>query len=69
MEYGLIAAVGWGISSVAATHAARQMGTLAALLVSQVTGTIVLTVVLAVRRPHLLALPARRCWAWPGPGS
>jgi uncharacterized membrane protein len=57
MEYGLIAAIGWGISSVAATPAARRMGTLAALLASQVTGTIVLTAVLAAMRPHLLALP------------
>jgi drug/metabolite transporter (DMT)-like permease len=57
MEYGLIAAIGWGVSSVAATHAARRMGTLAALLASQVTGTIVLTAVLAAMRPHLLALP------------
>jgi drug/metabolite transporter (DMT)-like permease len=58
MEYGLIAAVGWGVSSVAATHAARRMGTLAALLASQITGTVVLTAVLAAMRPHLLALPA-----------
>jgi len=27
MEYGLIAALGWGVSSIAATHAARRMGT------------------------------------------
>jgi transporter family protein len=57
MEYGLIAAIGWGVSSVAATHAARRMGTLAALLASQITGTIVLTAVLAAMHPHLLALP------------
>jgi drug/metabolite transporter (DMT)-like permease len=57
MEYGLVAAIGWGISSVAATHAARRMGTLAALLASQVTGAIVLTAVLAAMHPHLLALP------------
>src|SRR5579863_2194323 len=57
MEYGLIAALGWGISSVAATYAARRMGTLAALLASQLTGAIVLTAILAAMRPHLLALP------------
>ena len=57
MEYGLIAAAGWGVSSVAATHAARRMGTLAALLASQVTGTIVLTAVLAAMHPRLLTLP------------
>jgi drug/metabolite transporter (DMT)-like permease len=57
MEYGLIAALGWGISSVAATYSARRMGTLAALLASQLTGAIVLTGVLAAMHPHLLALP------------
>jgi bacterial/archaeal transporter family protein len=68
MEYGLIAAFGWGISSVAATHAARRMGTLAALLASQVTGTIVLTVVLAARHPHLLALPGAAVLGLAGAG-
>ena len=57
MEYGLIAALGWGVSSVAATHAARRMGTLAALLASQATGTIVLIAILGAMRPHLLVLP------------
>ena len=57
MEYGLIAALGWGVSSVAATHAARRMGTLAALLASQATGTIVLIAIVGAIRPHLLALP------------
>jgi drug/metabolite transporter (DMT)-like permease len=57
MEYGLIAALGWCISSVAATYSARRMGTLAALLASQLTGAIVLTGVLAAMHPHLLALP------------
>jgi drug/metabolite transporter (DMT)-like permease len=57
MEYGLIAAAGWGLSSVAATYAARRMGTLSALLASQVTGTIVLTVALAAMHPKLLPLP------------
>jgi len=56
MTYGLIAAAGWGLSSVAAAHAARRMGTLAALLISQVTGTIVLGTVLAALHPHLLTL-------------
>jgi drug/metabolite transporter (DMT)-like permease len=68
MEYGLIAAAGWGISSVAATHAARRMGTLAALLASQVTGTIVLTAVLAAMHPHLLALPGTAVLGLAGAG-
>src|SRR5438105_1944230 len=57
MVYGLIAAAGWGLSSVAAAHAARRMGTLASLLISQATGTIVLIAVLAGMHPHLLVLP------------
>jgi drug/metabolite transporter (DMT)-like permease len=68
MEYGLIAAAGWGISSVAATHAARRMGTLTALLASQVTGTIVLAAVLAVMHPHLLALPSTTVLGLAGAG-
>jgi transporter family protein len=57
MQYGLIAAIAWGVSSVAATHAARRMGTLTALLASQITGTVVLTAALAAMHPRLLALP------------
>src|SRR5919204_6409747 len=57
MVYGLIAAAGWGLSSVAAAQAARRMGTLASLLVSQATGTIVLIAVLASVHPHLPPLP------------
>jgi drug/metabolite transporter (DMT)-like permease len=68
MEYGLIAAIGWGVSSVAATHAARRMGTLTALLASQITGTIVLTAVLAAMRPHLLALPGTAVLGLAGAG-
>ena len=52
MEFGLTAAAGWGVSSVAATYAARRMGTLAALLSSQATGAIVLTAVLAAMHPR-----------------
>jgi drug/metabolite transporter (DMT)-like permease len=57
MIYGLIAAAGWGLSSVAAAQAARRMGTLIALLVSQATGTIVLSAALAFMHPRLLTLP------------
>jgi drug/metabolite transporter (DMT)-like permease len=56
MGYGLVAALGWGVSSVAAAYAARRMGTLAALLTSQVIGAVVLGVVLADQRPHLVIL-------------
>src|SRR5580658_4007883 len=68
MIYGLIAAAGWGVSSVAAAQAARRMGTLAALLISQVTGTVALLAVLAVMRPHLLSLPSATMWGLAGAG-
>jgi drug/metabolite transporter (DMT)-like permease len=68
MIYGLIAAAGWGVSSVAAAQAARRMGTLAALLISQATGTVALTAVLAVMRPHLLSLPSATMWGLAGAG-
>lgn len=56
MGYGLVAALGWGISSVAAAYAARRMGTLAALLTSQLIGAVALGVILAEQRPHLVML-------------
>jgi len=68
MEYGLVAAIGWGVSSVAATHAARRMGTLAALLASQATGTVVLAAVLAALHPHLLAVPSTAVLGLAGAG-
>ncbi len=68
MVYGLIAAAGWGISSVAAAQAARRMGTLAALLISQVTGTIVLAAVLAALHPHLPTLASTTVLGLAGAG-
>ena len=68
MIYGLIAAAGWGVSSLAAAQAARRMGTLAALLISQATGTVALTGVLAVMRPHLSSLPSATMWGLAGAG-
>ena len=43
------------------------MGTLAALLISQATGTIALTAMLAVMR-HLLSLPSATMWGFTGAG-
>jgi drug/metabolite transporter (DMT)-like permease len=68
MIYGLIAAAGWGVSSIAAAQAARRMGTLAALLISQATGTVALTAVLLVTRPHLSSLPSATMWGLAGAG-
>lgn len=68
MVYGLVAAAGWGLSSVAAAYAARQMGTLAALLISQVTGTIVLGTALAALHPHLPTLASTTVLGLAGAG-
>jgi drug/metabolite transporter (DMT)-like permease len=49
--YGLIAAAGWGLSAVAATHAARRAGTYVAVLSGQGIGVLVLLLLTAVLRP------------------
>src|SRR5215471_14096086 len=54
--YGLVAAAGWGLSAVAATHAARRAGTYLAVLSGQGLGVIVLLVLTAVLRPSFAAV-------------
>jgi drug/metabolite transporter (DMT)-like permease len=49
--YGLIAALGWGVSAVAATNAARRMGTYLSVLSGQALGVVVLIVLTAVIQP------------------
>lgn len=56
MIYGLLAAAGWGISTIAAANAARRIGAPAALLASQALGAVVIAVMLLVLRPPLGAL-------------
>jgi drug/metabolite transporter (DMT)-like permease len=51
MVYGLIAALGWGLSAVAATHAARRAGTYLAVLSGQTLGVVVLLLLVAIIRP------------------
>jgi uncharacterized membrane protein len=57
--YGVIAAVAWGISTVAAAHAARRIGTYNAVLVSQVLGLTMLVLLSAILHPSLAALDDR----------
>jgi drug/metabolite transporter (DMT)-like permease len=45
--YGLIAAIGWGVSAIAATNAARRAGTYVAVLGSQGVGVAVLVILAA----------------------
>jgi drug/metabolite transporter (DMT)-like permease len=51
--FGLIAAIGWGTSAVAATNAARRAGTYIAVLGGQGVGVVVLVVLAAFLHPSL----------------
>jgi drug/metabolite transporter (DMT)-like permease len=54
--YGLIAAISWGTSAIAATNAARRAGTYIAVLSGQGVGVAVLVVLAAFLRPSLGAI-------------
>jgi len=54
--YGLIAAIGWGTSAIAATNAARRAGTYIAVLCGQAVGVAVLVILAAVLHPSLGAI-------------
>ena len=56
MIYGLIAAIGWGTSAIAATNAARRAGTYIAVLCGQGVGVAVLIVLAALLHPSLGAI-------------
>jgi drug/metabolite transporter (DMT)-like permease len=56
--YGLIAALGWGASAIAATNAARRTGTYIAVLSSQGTGAVVLVLLAVFLHPPLGAIDA-----------
>ena len=56
MIYGLIAAIGWGTSAIAATNAARRAGTYIAVLCGQGVGVAVLIVLAAFLHPSLGAI-------------
>jgi drug/metabolite transporter (DMT)-like permease len=56
MTYGLIAALAWGISTIAAAGAARRIGTYTALLVSQLMGAGFLGLLAVMMRPSLAGL-------------
>jgi drug/metabolite transporter (DMT)-like permease len=56
VTYGLIAALAWGISTIAAAWAARRVGTYMALLVSQLLGAGFLGLLAVMMRPSLAGL-------------
>ena len=51
MVYGLVAALGWGVSAVAATNAARRAGTYLAVLSGQGIGVVVLVLLALLLQP------------------
>jgi len=54
--YGLVAALGWGMSAVAATHAARRAGTYLAVLSGQGLGVIVLVLLALLLQPSFAGM-------------
>jgi drug/metabolite transporter (DMT)-like permease len=54
--YGLVAALGWGVSAVAATNAARRAGTYLAVLCGQGIGVVVLVLLALVLEPSFAAV-------------
>ncbi len=56
MTYGLVAALAWGISTIAAAWAARRIGAYLALLVSQLLGAGFLGLLAVMMRPSLAGL-------------
>jgi drug/metabolite transporter (DMT)-like permease len=54
--YGLIAALGWGTSAIAATNAARRAGTYIAVLTGQCVGVAVLVMLAVFLRSSLTAI-------------
>ena len=68
MVYGLIAALGWGASAIAATNAARRTGTYIAVLSSQGTGVVVLVLLAVFLHPPLGAISATTALGLVGAG-
>jgi drug/metabolite transporter (DMT)-like permease len=54
--YGLIAALGWGASAIAATNAARRTGTYIAVLTCQGAGVVLLVLLAVFLHPQLGAI-------------
>jgi uncharacterized membrane protein len=66
--YGLLAAAGWGLSAVAATHAARRTGTYLAVLIGQGLGVVVLVLLAATLRPSVAAVDGQAAAVLAGAG-
>lgn len=68
MVYGLIAALGWGASTIAATNAARRTGAYIAVLGSQGTGVVVFVLLAVFLHPPLGAIDASTAFGLVGAG-
>ena len=68
MAYGLIAAVAWGTSAVAATMAARRVGIYVAVLSAQGPGLVMLLLLAAFIRPSLAGIHGAVAAGLVGPG-
>ena len=68
VTYGLVAALAWGISTIAAAWAARRVGTYLALLVSQLLGAGLLGLLAVMMRPSLAGLDGRTLLGLVGAG-
>jgi drug/metabolite transporter (DMT)-like permease len=66
--YGLVAALGWGLSAVAATHAARRTGTYLAVLTGQGLGVVVLLLLAATLQPSVAAVDGQAVAVLAGAG-
>src|SRR5207249_4899214 len=62
VSYGLTAAVAWGVSAIAATFAARRVGTFITVLVGQGLGMLVLLALLAGLRPSFAGMDGGATW-------
>jgi len=66
--YGLVAALGWGLSAVAATIAARRAGTYVAVLAGQGLGVLLLVLLTASLRPSFAAVDGEVALSLAGAG-
>ena len=65
MIYGLVAAIGWGLSDLWAAMSGRRIGSGRTVVVAQVTVAVVISVLVLIVRPDLSGIPAVAPWLVP----
>jgi drug/metabolite transporter (DMT)-like permease len=63
--YGLGAALGWGFADLGAALSGRRIGALATLIVAQLVGAVVATLLVVISRPSLSSLDEVAGWLVP----